>query len=125
MSSELPVRYPLRVYQAATKVLVCTWQADGAAVNLTGYAGTLGLWTPARVLLDTATAGDGASAEFGITLALGGSAGTVTATFPPGFAAAVAAYGPVLYDLILTAPGGVATALVAGSVVVELGRPAA
>lgn len=121
----LPVVYPIPVYTGQTEPVVVRWTADGAAVNLTGYSATFAVWTQARALIDTATAGSGASATLGITLALGGTAGTATVTLPHTLAAALAAYGPCEYDLIVVSGGGVPTALARGPIQVTTGRPTA
>jgi hypothetical protein len=124
VADRLPLEYVIPIYPGQTKPLPVRWRADGALVDLTGYSATLGLWTPAGVLVDTAADG-GESAEFGITLELGGADGTITATFPAEFAADSAEFGELLYDLILTDPDGRTYALLRGRFDFDSGRPAA
>jgi hypothetical protein len=101
-----PGRYDIEIYQGGTFSEVWTWtDSSGTAINVTGYSAAMDIRTSdGTLLIDVGASG---------TLALGGSAGTVTVTIPatvtddltPGH------YG---WDIFLTSPGGVATPLLAG-----------
>lgn len=123
-TTRLPVTYILPLYGGQTESFPVTWTAGGDPVNLTGFTGTVGVWTAARSLIDTATAGAGPSPILGITMTLGGVTGVVTVTFPGSACRTLAGYaGQCQYDVLL-ASGGVATALMRGPIDASAGRPA-
>lgn len=98
--------YNLTIEQAATFQLVATWKdANDTAINLTGYSAAMDVRAAdGSLVVDVGASG---------TLALGGTAGTVTITVPAATTATLTA-GNHHYDLYLTSSGGVVTRLLTG-----------
>lgn len=125
--ASLPLLYPISSYQRQTEVIPIIWNASGSPVNITGYSATMGVWNEApnnRTLIDTVTAGAGASPVLGITMTLGTTNGTITITLPTTLVTTLNDLsGNPQYDLIMVSPTNVATALLHGPINLELGRP--
>ena len=98
--------YNLTIEQAATFQLVATWKdPSDNPINVTGYTAAMDV----RAADGTLVVDVGASG----TLALGGTAGTVTITIPATVTDDLPA-GNHHYDLYLTSSGGVVTRLLTG-----------
>lgn len=115
-----PLNLTLSIWQNQTFNDVLTWQdTTGAPINLTGY--TAQMMTRAN-LTDAAP-----QTTWGTTtgeIVLGGAAGTITFNVSAAATLALPTAGQIttwFYDLVLTAPGGVADRVIQGVVVIYPG----
>ena len=92
---------------------VIRWKADGANVNLTGYAARMQI----RPTAASATTTLSLTTE-NSRITLGGTAGTITLSISATDTAAITA-GRYVYDLELVSAGGIVTRLLQGVVTVS------
>ena len=108
-----PGQYDITIIQGATLSLQLTYQdADGVAINLTGYTARL----QARTAVDTSAAFLDLTTENG-GITLGGSAGTITISRTAAQTAAMTEQSGV-YDLELIT-GSTVSRILAGNIIVS------
>ncbi len=103
--------YDLQVETGATFQLSMVWKDSlGAPINLSGYSAKMQFRTSpsdTTVVMEASTVAG--------TIVLGGSLGTISVTIPAATTGLISdTIQQLVYDLIVTSPGGVVTRLVQG-----------
>ena len=103
--------YDIEVTKGATNRESFTWKPGGVAADLTGCTASF------EARLDPNSASS--SLSTGVTVTLGGTAGTIEMVFPP--SAVSGSWKSARYRLLITHPNGEVTPLISGNLISRSG----
>lgn len=108
--------FPLTIIQGATFIQIITYyDSDGNLVDLSGYSADMQFRSTVE---DTGSPIIDASTGNGL-IVINGTAGSITVAIPAATTAGLSDAQQMVYNLFITSPGGIVTALLAGNAVVQ------